>query len=246
MTLEAMKQALYALEMGLVETFHARQENAITALRSAIEAAEKQEPVAWLFQHDETGRMNYVSNDGVHNPSTFLEMNPRYALVCPLYTTPPAAQPAPVEPVACVACEGNPKWGNIPCAVCGTTPPAAPVQPVAMRMPKVGDKVVCIEDESLGTVVYLTAGGSPEIKFDDGSHGTYMLREFAELFGYTAPPNVTTPPAAQRQPLTDEQRRKLMSEAWNKWLSRKDDGRLFAWDFSFEVEAAHGITGEKT
>jgi hypothetical protein len=66
---------------------------------------------------------------------------------------------------------------------------AAPVQePVAMRMPKVGDKVVCIEDESLGTVVYLTAGGSPEVKFDDGSHGTYMLREFAELFGYTTPP----------------------------------------------------------
>jgi hypothetical protein len=55
----------------------------------------------------------------------------------------------------------------------------------------------------------------------------------------------TTPPAAaqqaQRKPLMDEQRRKLMSEAWNKWLSRKDDGRLFAWDFSFEVEAAHGI-----
>jgi hypothetical protein len=71
-----------------------------------------------------------------------------------------------------------------------TTPPAAqpaPVQPVAMRMPKVGDRVVCIDDESLGTVVYLTAGGSPEIKFDDGSHGTYMVREFAELFGYTHP-----------------------------------------------------------
>jgi hypothetical protein len=29
--------------------------------------------------------MNYVSNDGVHNPTMFLEMNPRYALVCPLY-----------------------------------------------------------------------------------------------------------------------------------------------------------------
>ena len=69
-----------------------------------------------------------------------------------------------------------------------------PVQePVAMRMPKVGDRVVCIEDESLGTIVYLTAGGSPEIKFDDGSHGTYMLREFAELFGYTTPPAQSAP-----------------------------------------------------
>jgi hypothetical protein len=75
-------------------------------------------------------------------------------------------------------------------------------------MPKVGDRVVCIEDESLGTVVYLTAGGSPEIKFDDGSHGTYMLREFAELFGYT------TPPAAQRQwvGLTPDDIRQLEKE----------------------------------
>jgi hypothetical protein len=43
------------------------------------------------------------------------------------------------------------------------------------------------------------------------------------------------------KPLTKEQRQELMSKAWNKWLSNKDDGRLFAWDFSFEVEAAHGI-----
>ena len=66
--------------------------------------------------------------------------------------------------------------------------PVKPAQPVAMRMPKVGDEVVCIEDESLGVVAYLTAGGSPEIRFDDGSHGTYVLREFAELFRYTSPP----------------------------------------------------------
>jgi hypothetical protein len=61
-------------------------------------------------------------------------------------------------------------------------------------------------------------------------------------------PLYTTPPAqpAQRKPLTDEQRRKLMSEAWNKWLSGKDDGSLFAWDFSFEVEAAHGIKEDNT
>jgi hypothetical protein len=60
-------------------------------------------------------------------------------------------------------------------------------EPVRMRMPKVGDRVICLEDETLGTVKYLTAGGSPEIKFDDGSYGTYLLREFAELFCYTAP-----------------------------------------------------------
>ena len=62
---------------------------AITSLRQAIAELESQEPVAWMFQHDETGRMNYVSNDGIHNPNMFLEMNPRYALVCPLYTHPP-------------------------------------------------------------------------------------------------------------------------------------------------------------
>ena len=58
-----------------------------------------------------------------------------------------------------------------------------------MRMPKIGDRVICIEDESLATVESLTGGGSPDIKFDDGSHGTYLLREFAELFRYadTAP-----------------------------------------------------------
>ena len=61
-------------------------------------------------------------------------------------------------------------------------------EPVAMRMPKVGDKVICLEDESFGEVVSLTAGGSPDISFDDGSRGTYMLREFAELFGYVAQP----------------------------------------------------------
>ena len=63
-------------------------------------------------------------------------------------------------------------------------PPPLVQEPVAMRMPKVGDKVICLEDESLGEVVSLTAGGSPDIKFADGSHGTYLLREFAELFGY--------------------------------------------------------------
>ena len=65
---------------------------------------------------------------------------------------------------------------------------AQPKQQAEMRMPRVGDRVICLEDESLGEVGSLTAGGSPDINFDDGSRGTYMLREFAELFGYVAPP----------------------------------------------------------
>ena len=61
---------------------------------------EAQEPVAWMFQHEETGRMNYVSNDGIHDPTMFLKMNPRYALVCPLYTIPPQPKEPEQEPVA--------------------------------------------------------------------------------------------------------------------------------------------------
>ena len=90
MTQEALKLALDALENHTAikhpQQIHYR-DKAITAIKKAL--AQDQEPVAWMFQHDETGRMNYVSNDEVHNPTIFLEMNPRYALVCPLYAHPP-------------------------------------------------------------------------------------------------------------------------------------------------------------
>ena len=85
--------------------------------------------------------------------------------------------------------------------------PPLPVQePVSMRMPKVGDKVICLEDESLGEVVSLTAGGSPDITFDDGSRGTYLLHEFAELFGYVAPPLPVQEPAFEGWVKIDELR----------------------------------------
>jgi len=64
-------------------------------------AQPEQEPVAWMFQHGETGRMSFVSNDGMNNPELFLAMNPRYALVCAL-VTPPAAQPAMFGPMGTV------------------------------------------------------------------------------------------------------------------------------------------------
>jgi hypothetical protein len=83
-------------------------------------------------------------------------------------------------------------------------------EPVIMRMPKVGDRVVCIEDEDLGTVQSLTAGGSPDIKFDDGSHGTYMLREFSELFRYAD----TTPQQRTWVGLTDEEVQGFADQYW--------------------------------
>jgi hypothetical protein len=85
----AAQQALEALEES--EQHYGSDSalrDAIQILRAALEQPE-QEPVAWMFQHEETGRMNYVSNDGYNATGHFLEMNPRYALVCALYTHPP-------------------------------------------------------------------------------------------------------------------------------------------------------------
>jgi hypothetical protein len=66
------------------------------ALKAEAKLAQpEQEPVAWMFQHGETGRMSFVSNDGMNNPELFLAMNPRYALVCALVTA-PAAQRKPL------------------------------------------------------------------------------------------------------------------------------------------------------
>ena len=101
---EALKLALEALEADPLEMVADAnghmvflKDKAITAIKEAL-AQPKQEPVAWMFQHDETGRMNYVSNDGIHDPTMFLGMNPRYTLVCPLYTTPPQIE------VGCAEC----------------------------------------------------------------------------------------------------------------------------------------------
>ena len=111
--------------------------------------------------------------------------------------------------------------------------PEQQAEPVSMRMPKVGDKVICLEDESFGEVVSLTGGGSPDITFDDGTRGTYLLREFAELFGY----------AEQRQ---------QQAEPPPEWLLIKnilDEYGLQAIDFVAEWKAAQrpwvGLTPEE-
>lgn len=87
MSIEAMKQALEALEMYLkldtMDEAHILEVDiapkAITALRAAIEQAEKQEPVAWV-NHGENRITRVTGWDG-------------YGA---LYTTPNAAQRQPL------------------------------------------------------------------------------------------------------------------------------------------------------
>jgi hypothetical protein len=103
MSIEAMKQALEALNylQGLVDT--ERGPNAAAALRQAIEQAEKQEPVAWRYRLVSP----FVGKDGTYRVSdgwTLIhkpEQRDAHSAICgmeaePLYTTPQPQQ----EPVA--------------------------------------------------------------------------------------------------------------------------------------------------
>jgi len=67
--------------------------NACIALVRAMDG----EAVAWEFQHNETGRMTQLSNDGVNNPENFIANNPRYGYVGPLYRHPSPALPDAVR-----------------------------------------------------------------------------------------------------------------------------------------------------
>jgi hypothetical protein len=75
---EAMKMALEALEEGVYQE-HPLAQHAITALRTAIAEAEKQEPVATVVSENEPVTMSWW-----HEPA--LPVGTK------LYTTPPTAQ----------------------------------------------------------------------------------------------------------------------------------------------------------
>ena len=96
---EALKLALEALEGvlddapkvldasitgGLYEVVQCR--DAITAIKEAL-AQPEQEPVAWMFQHEETGRIMFV--DAQQIEWGFEKGNPRLKKISPVYTTPP-------------------------------------------------------------------------------------------------------------------------------------------------------------
>jgi len=71
-----------------VHGVHLMRLGEIEAQTAALEQPE-QEPVAWMFQHDETGRINFVVNYGMMAADEFIKVNPRYTLIGSLFTHPP-------------------------------------------------------------------------------------------------------------------------------------------------------------
>ena len=84
---KALRLALEALEFANVNYWWGSSniEQAITAIKVALE--EEDEPVAWMFQHEETGRTMCV--DAQQLEWGFEKGNPRLKKIAPLYTTPP-------------------------------------------------------------------------------------------------------------------------------------------------------------
>jgi hypothetical protein len=99
---EAIALALEALEYLMTNktihyTYRDKAEEAITAIKQAL-AAPVQEPVAWMHEWDDGERVPMLRKRDVDNSDIDSPKSVR-----PLVfgdTTPPAAQPAPVQPVA--------------------------------------------------------------------------------------------------------------------------------------------------
>lgn len=195
--IEAMKTALEAL----LRNRFSRVEG---ILRTAIEAAEKQEPVAQVWDEGYRAGVNdermSEANIGIAGFGAKVEParnNP--------YRTAPLT--APVQKPVCRICTGTGEmdsggtqpWGeaiNIPCEC--TTPPAAPVQePVGwMPMntaPKNGTRILCKNEEEFVDICEWTPcdAGGRFTSSDDRTFGhgpTYI--------GWQPLPPASTPPAA--------------------------------------------------
>jgi hypothetical protein len=215
MTIETMKLALKALEEAHPKPYNESvisHVEAITAIRTAIERTEKQEPVAWVREHE----LPLAPGDAFSWVETLVHKTP-------LYTTPPAAQPAPAQqPV-------NQERESLRAA-----------QGEAV-MPLIGPLLDAWESCS-----ETMRGEQPEVD--------KYLRKINRAMEDATPPaaqrepapgyckhckqyTIEEPlPAAQRQPLTDEQITQICVDLWSGgW--RETAMRNFA----RAIEAAHGI-----
>ena len=52
------------------------------------------------------------------------------------------------------------------------------------REPKIGDRVILLDDESEGVIESLSINGYAAINFDDGCYGNYTRFELISLFAY--------------------------------------------------------------
>ena len=52
------------------------------------------------------------------------------------------------------------------------------------REPKIGDRIILIDDESEGIIESLSIAGGARISFDDGFYGNYTRVELITLFAY--------------------------------------------------------------
>jgi hypothetical protein len=92
--IEKLKAALAALEAALSDDqpYIERCKQAIPDLRSVIAEMEAREPVAWMWQHDETGRVGFI--DIPQLEAGWAQANPRLKCIAPVYTYPqPKAEP---------------------------------------------------------------------------------------------------------------------------------------------------------
>jgi hypothetical protein len=202
MTIEAMKQALEALEnlqglcseeSGFVEQVTIWTPDAIYALRTAIAEAEKQEPVAWAMDYDIESVLSGFSTSLIGTAMRIESAFPKHRVKL-LYTTPPAATPVQ-EPVAWMNKHGACKTSLFREVEAGakdeytiplyTTPPAQPAQ-----------------QEPVAKVRVHMTGGNAGLTWSATAVNAYdslpPLADGTLLY--------TTPPAAQRQwvGLTDE------------------------------------------
>ncbi len=87
---QATQQVISLLEAEFMRRPEQKIHAAITALRQALADEPQAEPVAWMFQHDETGRTMFVDTQQVE--WGFEINNPRWKKIGPVYSHPQPAQ----------------------------------------------------------------------------------------------------------------------------------------------------------